>query len=386
MKLNRQRIWAVISKEWREILRDRLFFSLAFLVPPLLMVLFGYGMSLDVENIPLVIVDHDHSALSREYTGKYINSRYFDFKGYVSDERELTHLFDTGEAKVAIIVPPEFTHRLKRGRPATVQSIIEGTSPFRAQTTKGYVIAINGDFSNQQLIKFMAKQRGISVAKAKKMLNAIRLDVRFLYNEAISSTWSMVPSLIMLLLMITPPFLTAVSVVREKENGSIYNIYSSTLLPSEYLLGKLLPYITISMINCLALWLMAVYWFEVPFKGSFGFFMLSALGYVACTTGMGLLVSILVQSQLAAIAITGIVSFLPVIMFSGLIVPIKSLSLGGQIFAHMIPAMYFNEILQGLFLKGLPARYLSLQALFLFAHALVLFYVGVRVFTKRPAK
>lgn len=386
MKLNRKRIWAVISKEWREILRDRLFFSLAFLVPPFLMLLFGYGMSLDVVNIPLAVVDYDQTALSREYTGKYTQSRYFDFKGFVSNEKELTALFDSGGVKVAVIVAPGFAKRLQEGRPVKVEAIIEGTSPYRAQTTKAYVLAINGDFSNQQMLQFMAKKQGIPTSKVEKMLNAIRLDVRFLYNEAISSTWSMVPSLVMLLLMITPPFLTAVSVVREKENGSIYNIYASTLLPSEYMIGKLSPYIFISMINCFMLWLMALYVFEVPFKGSFGFFMLSALGYVTCTTGMGLLVSILVQSQLAAIAITGIVSFLPVMLFSGLLVPVKSLSLGGQIVAHLIPAMYFNDILQGVFLKGLSARYLSFKLFFLFAHAGLLFYVCTRLFTKRPAK
>lgn len=382
--MNIYRIVAMASKEWREIVRDRLFLVLAFMVTPLLMVVFGYGFSFDVKNIPFVVLDYDRSELSRDYVGRFVHSQYFLFQGNVERESEIDDLINRDKIKLAIVIPKNFSSNLLAGRPAQIQTIIDGISPFRAQTTKGYIAAINGHFSNERLVEFLTKKRGIAVEDARKMFNSIKLEIRYLYNEAVSSTWSMVPSLIMLLLMITPPFLTAVSVVREKETGSIYNVYASTLSSMEFIVGKLLPYVSISLINCVVIFAMALYWFQVPFKGSLLIYLSASLAYVVCTTGIGLLVSFVVSSQLAAVVITGIVSLLPVMLFSGLIVPVQSLSYAGQIFAHIIPAMYYNEILQGLFLKGLGLKNLLWQIIALYGYSFLIVLIARGLFTKRP--
>lgn len=255
--MNLRRALAVAHKEWREVLRDRLFFTLAFVLPAVFMLLFGYGLSLDVENVPFAIVDHDRSAASRDYAYRFIGSRYFDFQGYASDERALDPLLKDNRIRVAIVIPARFEQNLLAGRAAKVQTLIDGTLPARAATTKGYVGAINAAASREQLAEYLARQRGLSPEAARDRVEPVRLEVRYLYNQSLSSLHSLAPKLIMLILMFVPPLLTAVGVVREKESGSIYNIYASTVSRGEFLTGKLVPYVGISVVNVLVLSLIA---------------------------------------------------------------------------------------------------------------------------------
>jgi ABC-2 type transport system permease protein/ribosome-dependent ATPase len=194
----------------------------------------------------------------------------------------------------------------------------------------------------------------------------------------------MVPALVMFTLMLATPLLTALGVVREKETGSIYNIYSSTLSRAEFLTGKLLPYVAISLVNVWVLWLMAVTPFQVPFKGSLLFFFAGSVLFVLCGTGIGLLISLLVNTQMAALLITMVVALVPTLLFSGLLVPVSSLSRGAQFQAHLFPAMYYTDIVRGSFLKGvgLDVLWIDLLALALFATGLGL--MTYRLFTKRP--
>ena len=379
-----RRIAAVAFKEWRETVRDRMFFLLAFLLPVLWMAVFGYGLVLDVESIPFAAVDRDRSALSRDYLYHFIESRYFSFQGYLSGENDADAMLQSGKIRAAIMVPEKFEERLLAGQPVGVQTLIDGTFPLRTDITKGYVIAINSAFSEERLVDYVSRRSGISPSQAEARLRPIKLEVRYLYNEEVRSAWSMVPALVMFALMLSSPLLTALGIVREKETGSIYNIYSSTVTRVEFLVGKLLPYVVISCWNAVALWIIATQWFGVPFKGNLPFFFAASLVFVLSSTGIGLIVSLLVRTQIAALLITIIVSIVPTILYSGLIVPVSSLSPGAQFQAHLFPGMYYTNIVRGAFLKGVGAEVLWVDVLALAVYAVVLRLVGYRLFTKRP--
>lgn len=382
--MNLRRMIAVAAKEWREIVRDRLFFALAFVVPAVLMLIFGYGLSLDVENVPLAISDHDRSALSREYAYRFIGSRYFHFKGYAEDERELDPLLQDGRIRAAIIIAPNFQRNLQAGRAAHVQILIDGTIPSRTQTTKGYIAAINSDFSLQLLAQHLSRLRGIPLEEARQRLRPVGLEVRYLYNQSVKSVWSLAPKLVMLVLLFVPPLLTAVGVVREKESGSIYNIYASTVGRGEFLIGKLTPYVAISTINVVVLSLLATQVFGAPFKGDALFFFLASVLFVICTTGIGLLVSLMVRTQLTATVVTVILTMVPALEYSGFLIPVESMTAEGQIEAHLFPAIYFTEIVVGSFLKGVGMGSLWPSLLVLATYSAVLFAAGFLLFNKRP--
>jgi len=382
--MNLRRIAAVASKEWRETTRDRMFFLLAFLMPILWMMVFGYGLVLDVENIPFAAVDRDHTALSRDYLYRFADSRYFNFQGYVSAENEADILLQSGKIRAAIIVPEKFEERLLSGQPVGIQTLLDGGFPLRTDITKGYVIAINSAMSRDLITNYLASTRGISRDRAQTIAEPIRVEVRYLYNEEVRSTWSMVPGLIMFVLMLSSPLLTALGIVREKETGSIYNIYSSTVTRIEYLAGKLFPYALISWANAVVLWLLATLWFDVPFKGDPWFFLLASLVFVLSSIGIGLFVSLVVRTQIAALIVTMIVSIIPTILFSGLLVPISSLSPGSRLQAHLFPGMYYTNIVRGTFLKGIGPEVLWVDVLALAVYAGVLRIIGYRLFTKRP--
>jgi drug efflux transport system permease protein len=382
--VNLRLVTAVALKEWKETTRDRLFLLLAFLLPTLWLVVFGFGLNLDVEDIPFAAVDRDHSALSREYLYKFMQSRYFSFRGYADDERVLDRLLTETKIRAAIVIPERFEEQLAAGQPVTVQTLLDGTFPLHTDIAKGYVIAINQAFTEERLIDYLRRSRGLTQEQASRLVHPVTVEVRYLYNEEVRNTWSMVPALVMFTLMLASPLLTALGVVREKETGSIYNIYSSTVSRAEFLTGKLLPYIVISMVNVCMLWLMAVGLFHVPFKGSFLFFFSASAVFLLCTTGIGLLISLLVQTQMAALIITMVVAMIPTILFSGLLVPVASLTRGARVQAHIYPAMYYTNIVRGSFLKGVGADVLWTDLVALVAFAAAMGALTYRLFTKRP--
>ncbi len=382
--MNPRRMGAVAWKETREILRDRLFLLMAFVVPSMILLVLGYGLSLDVEHIPFATIDHDRSALSRDYLHRYIDSRYFDWRGAARDERALDRLLADSRIRFAIVVPPHFQRDLLAGRPVAVQSLIDGTFPYRASVSKGYVAAINAHFSADLLAAHLVRRHGLAPARARRLVQPVRLQIRYLYNQAIRSRWSLSSGLIMLVLMVSPPFLTALGVVRERENGSIYNIYASTVTRGEFLLGKLLPYVAISALNVLVVWFWAVFLFGAPFKGSLGFFFSASLVYVVCTAGIGLLVSLLVHTQAAAALLTMVITFIPAMLYSGLLVPIESMGAETQLEAHLFPALYHLRIVWGSFLKGLGWASLWGDVAALALYAAVLWTLGYLRFHKWP--
>ncbi len=382
MKIDRTLV--VAHKEWLEIRRDRLFLSLCLIVPVVLMLLFGYGLSLDVENIPFAVVDHDESPASRDYASHFSDSRYFDFRGRLANEADIDGLIAANELRAVLVIPPGFGRDLAAGRSAAVQTILDGTFPVRAMTMRGYVLAINAQASMNIALDWARTRSGADEATLSAIVQPVKLETRNLYNQPLRSVWSMAPKLIMVILMITPPFLTVLGVVREKESGSIFNIYASTVSKAEFLVGKLIPYVVISMFNALMLFALARYLFGAPFKGDFIFFALGTMMYVVCTTGIGLVISVLVRTQTAAMVIVAIVTVVPAALYSGAIIPIESLSPAASALAHLLPAMYYAKIATGSFLKGVGATVLWPNVLVLAAYAAALMGAGYLLFTKRP--
>lgn len=378
-----RRALAVARKEWLEITRDRLFFSLAFVVPAMLMLIFGFGMSFDVEDIPFAVVDYDRTALSRDYAFGFIGSRYFDFRGYAASERDLEPLLLDNRIRAAIIIPPDFQEDIRSGRAGHVQTLIDGTIPSRTQTTKGYVAAINASFGMELLAQHIARQRGLPLEKVRERVQPVSLEVRYLYNQSLKSIWSLAPKLIMLILIFVPPLLTAVGIVREKETGSILNIYASTVSRGEFLLGKLAPCVAISTVNIVVLSVLATQLYGAPFKGDPLFFFLASVLFVTCSTGIGLLVSLLVRTQLAATMATLVLTMIPAMEYSGFLMPIDSMTGEGVVVAHLLPAMYYTNIVVGSFLKGVGWEVLWADLLILAIYNIALFTAGFLLFHKR---
>ncbi len=350
--MNLRRIWAVASKEWREIVRDRIYLVLAFLMPVMQMVVLGYGMSQDVENVAFAVVDEDHTPASRDYIQHFVVSRHFAFRGMLPGARAGEPLLADGRLRVMIVVPPHFAQRLRAGKTARVQTVLDGTFTTSARTVRSYLEAINEAANAATQAGYLARRDGLSLARAAVLLQPIRLEVRYLYNQEARSIWAVAPSLVMFILLLTVPLLMALSVVREKESGAIYNIYASTISRAEFLAGKLLPNLLIAAINAAVLWLMATRYFGAPFKGSLALFALASLLYILCIAALGLLVSLLVRTQQAAMIITLVMAVILAFHYSGMITPISSLTGASWLFAHLVPPMYYQNAVSGTFLKG----------------------------------
>ncbi len=373
----------VARKEWREISRDRVFLALAFALPVMWMLVFGYTMTFDVQNVPFAVLDYDHSVQSRDFVYRFISSRYFDFRGYLRSSHDMDRLLQAAEVRLVITLPEHFARDLAAGRAAQVATSIDGTFPTRAQTIQAYAEAITQDYSTRLRAQRIAGQAGFSEDRALTLMQPLRLEIRYLYNQALRSSWSIAPSLVMFTLMFVPSLLTALVVVREKENGSIYNIYCSTVTRGEFLLGKLLPSVTISFIDALVLTAIAVYYFGAPFKASPWFYLLATALYVICTASVGLLVSTLVRSQNAALMIASIVGIIPAVQFSGMINPVATLEGGAWVQAHLFPAMYFENVVLGTYLKGVGVETLWTNLCVLAGYSTVLIALSYHSFRKR---
>ena len=337
------RAFSYTLRETLELQRDPVRATLALLGSIILMFIMGYGISMDVENLSFAVLDRDQTTLSQNYALNLSGSRYFVEHAPIRDYAELDRRQRSGELSLAIEIPPGFARDVERGTPVQIGAWIDGAMPQRAETVQGYVRGMH-----QGWLVDMAKRRlGQDVAAA-----AI-IETRFRYNPDVKSLPAIVPAVIPILLLVIPAMLTALSVVREKELGSIINLYVTPVTRIEFLLGKQLPYIVLGMLNFLLLALLAVTVFGVPVKGSFATLALAALIFVAFSTGLGLFASTFTRSQIAAMFLTLIGTMLPAIEFAGLLNPVSSLEGAGKMIGQIYPATYMLTISRGVFSKAL---------------------------------
>ncbi|MCH8179692.1 MAG: ribosome-associated ATPase/putative transporter RbbA [Proteobacteria bacterium] len=334
------------SYAWRESLelqRDPVRGALALLGSMLLMFVMGYGISMDVENLRYAVLDRDQTTLSQNYALNLAGSRYFSERPPIADHAQLDQRMRSGELSLAIEIPPGFARDLARGQAVQIGVWVDGAMPQRAETVTGYVQGMH-----QQWYALQVRERtGLQLAGVSSV------ETRFRYNPDVKSLPAMVPAVIPMLLLMLPAMLTALAVVREKELGSIINLYVTPTTRTEFLLGKQLPYVALAMLNFGLMCLLAVTVFDVPIKGSFATLALATLVFSVCSTGMGLLASTVTRSQIAAMFFAMVGTILPAVQFAGLINPVSSLEGAGRLIGEVYPATHMFSISRGVFSKAL---------------------------------
>ncbi|HCB3587646.1 ribosome-associated ATPase/putative transporter RbbA [Citrobacter koseri] len=339
-----RRLFSYSRREALELRRDPVRSTLALLGTVILMLIMGYGISMDVENLRFAVLDRDRTVSSQAWSLNLAGSRYFIEQSPLTSYDDLDRRMRSGEVAVAIELPPNFGRDIARGTPVQIGVWVDGAMPSRAETVRGYVQAMH-----QSWLQDVASRQ----PNASSQGGLMTIETRYRYNPDVKSLPAIVPAVIPLLLMMIPSMLSALSVVREKELGSIINLYVTPTTRSEFLLGKQLPYIALGMLNFLLLCALSVFVFGVPHKGSFLTLTLAALLYVTIATGMGLLISTFMKSQIAAIFGTSIITLIPATQFSGMIDPVASLEGPGRWIGEIYPTSHFLTIARGTFSKAL---------------------------------
>ncbi|AOR80540.1 ribosome-associated ATPase/putative transporter RbbA [Novosphingobium resinovorum] len=339
-----RRMLSYSRREALELRRDPIRATLALLGSVILMFIMGYGISMDVEDLPFAVLDRDGTSTSQNYALNLSGSRYFIERPPITDYAQLDKRMRSGELSLAVELPPGFARDLRRGDPVQIGVWMDGAMPQRAETVQGYIQAMHAQWLGDMAVQELG---------ARPAAGLVTVETRFRYNPDVKSLVAIAPAVIPVLLLLLPAMLTALSVVREKELGSIINFYVTPISRIEFLLGKQLPYVALALLNYVLLVLLAVLPFGVPITGSIAAMTLGAVLYVLCATALGLLFSIFMRSQIAAIFATAIGTILPAVQFSGLINPVSSLEGSGKIIGTIFPTTHFVTICRGVFSKGL---------------------------------
>jgi len=361
-----RRIAAVIRKETHEIARDPVTIWVSLLMPLVMLFLFGYAITLDVKDIPLGVWDADGSPQSRRLIDAFAESGYFIVVHEINDERDLTGTLERGDIEIALVIPRGFGQRLARSVPIAVQVIIDGTFSNTAQIVASYADAI---------------VLGAS-PPARALLEP---EVRVWYNPEMRSVNYVVPGLFGVILLAFPPLLTALAVVREKETGSIQQIFASPLTSAEFIAGKLVPYGLIAFVQILLVMGFGLVWFKVPFRGDLALLLGVSLIYVFCTVGLGLLVSTLTHKQVVAMLLVLVLTLMPSFLFSGFLFPIFTMPYFLQWYAAVFPGKYFVELSRDIVMKGAETRGVWLNVGALLVYTLAIFWLAAWRFRKKVA-
>ncbi len=339
-----RRVLAYALRESLELLRDPIRLAFALGGTAFLMLIFGFGITTDVDSLSFAALDRDNSFESRAYLEELRGSTYFVEQPPIRDATDLVERLKSGTVSVTIEIPPGFGRDLKRGRPVAVSAWIDGAMPFRAETIHGYLTAAHAQFLADPAIHGHGETAVVPPAD---------VSLRFRYNQDFSSVYAMVPAQLALQLALIPAILMALAIVRERELGSIVNLYVTPVTRLEFLLGKQLPYVAVAMANFAIMYLMALFIFQVPLKGSFLALLVGALVYVLATTAYGRVISAFTRTQIAALFGTAIMTVLPATMFAGMLTPVSSLSGMAAFLGRFFPMTYFLPISLGTFTKGL---------------------------------
>ena len=359
------RVLAFTRKEVLEIVRDPITVWIALFMPLVILFLFGYALSFDVENAPLIIVDHDKSAASRALSDQFLNTTYFRLVSAPDDERVAEHALMQGRARAVLSIPPDFGRRLARGEAAPVEFLVDGTYASTAAIISAYGRAIMYAFPNGTLEL------------------PVQPEVRVWYNPQLRSRDFIVPGLFAVILMAFPPLLTALAVSREKELGTIAQIYASPLTKTEFIIGKLLPYAVIAALQLAIVLATGFLWFKIPMHGSLALLVALGLLYVLCTVSIGLLISTLVRTQVAAMLVTLVVTLMPSFLFSGFIYPIFTMPPFFQAYSAKIPTMYFVNISRGIVMRGAGLAELWINVAVLVVYTVVVLTLATLLLKKR---
>jgi ABC-2 type transport system permease protein len=369
-------VGAVMWKEVREIRRDPVTMFVAVALPLVMLYLFGSALSLDVKNAPMAVYDLDKSADSRKLIAAFPNSGYFRHVHDVGQEREIGKLLDRGVVRLVLVIPADFSSRLARGEPASVQALIDGSFSATAMVVAGYATAIVQNFS-------LVRAAAMTQPDGSPHVPLIRVEGRVWFNAPLESVYYIVPGLFGVILMAFPPLLTALAVVREKEAGSVQQIFVSPIRPWQFIAGKMIPYTVIAFLEMVMILVAGLTWFHVPFRGSFPLFLGATVLYVLCTVALGLLVSTVTRSQLVAMLLAILLTLMPAFLFSGFLFPIFTMPEMMQFYTYLFPTRYFVEISRAVAMKGVGVDVWWPQLLALAGYTAAVFLAATLLFRKK---
>jgi len=375
MKLTR--LVAVARKEVVQILRDSRSLFIVVIMPVTLMLLFGYGVNLDLKGLPVYVLDRDGSQQSQDLLKHFQESGYFKVARVVDGYPAITRALDDGHAKMGLVIPWDFSQRLRAGGPVQVQALIDATDDNTANVLIGYTQAVVQGYSAQVQLGWLRRQ-GLNLQPA-----AVNVQTRTWYNENLESSAFIIPGVLALVMSVIGAFLTSLTIAREWERGTMEQLISTPVTAMEIMLGKLAPYFVLGMFDVIVCALIAIYWFHVPFRGSFVTLLVASAMFLVVVLSLGFFISVLTKNQFAASQIALIITFLPAFLLSGFLFAIEQMPVGLQWITRILPARYYVSLLKKIFLKGTPTAMLTADLVPLAVFAFVLGLLATRSFHKR---
>ena len=371
------RILAVARKELLQLLRDKKSLPLIFIVPIIQVILFGYVTAMDIKHIGYAVLDRDQSAISREIVAKIDVSGYFENHGLVADYKAMEQLLDRGEIRIGLVFPAGFSRQVRAGQRPALQVLIDGTDSNTAAIAQNYFANIIRGYA-ERISSEQYLRQGIKIDQLRPLI----LKSRNYYNPELRMANYMIPGISVLVLILITTMLTALSIVKEKEQGTIEQIMVTPIKPWEFILGKLLPFPLVGLIDMFLVLTVGGLWFGVPLRGGYGLLFLGALLFIMTNLGIGLLISSISRTQQQAMLSTVFI-LIPSILLSGFVFPIANMPKALQVLTYLIPARYFLEVIRGVYLKGIGFRYLYPQLLLLLLFGVLVLGVSISKFKKQ---
>jgi len=375
-----QRVYGVMRKEFRQMRRDKRSMGLLLFVPALMLVIFGYAITFDVKHVKVIVLDRDKSATSREFADGLFHSEYFDLAGTIERESEADWWLDAGRARAVLIIPPDFGRSIQDRRSVAVQVLVDGSNSNAANVTIGYLNAKVREYNLAQA-QLTATAQGIRLPPL-----PIAVEPRIWYNPELRSSQFLVPGLIGYMLMLVGTVATALSVVREKERGTMEQIIVSPVRSGEFIIGKTLPYLILCLLTSTLIIVSAMLLFDLPLRGSVVWLFVTTVIFLLGSLALGLWVSTVADTQQVALIIAMLITMLPAIIFSGMIFPIASMPKVLQWITYIVPPRHDIVIMRSIILKGTGPEAWTPELLYLVAFALVMLVIAsVRMRKKRSA-
>jgi ABC-2 type transport system permease protein len=368
---------AVARKEARQIVRDSRALYLALGIPVLLMILFGYALSLDVDNIPYAIWDQDRSPQSREFLDRMTSSGYFRLLMQTDSYREIVEAVNTGAVNVGLVIPYNFSSNLKGGKSTSVQALVDGSDSTRAGLAIVYLETIVTVFETDFKLKALVRQSVESRVKP-----PVEQRIKLLYNPELVSRNNIIPGLIAIIMMVIAALLTSLTVVRERETGTMEQLISTPVQANELIIGKLIPYFVLGYADLLMVYFMGVYIFGVPFRGSLLLMFFCTSIFLVGALSVGFLVSVMASNQFLATQVALLGTFLPAFLLSGFVFPISDMPYWLQLFTYIVPARHLVTILRAIFLKGAGIEAIAVPLVTLVVFAVFITFVATRKLKK----
>ncbi|MBI4982821.1 MAG: ABC transporter permease [Candidatus Omnitrophica bacterium] len=374
-----RRIKAVAWKEFIQIRRDPRSLTMALGIPIFLLIIFGYGLSLDIDHVRTIVWNQDQSSkLTRDFLLNFKNSKYFKIVGYTDNYRDIEHKINSGKILLALVIPKNFSQYIESGNPAPLQLIADGSDANTATIAIGYVRAVVSKYNVELVVKSFA-QAGLNPPKT------VNARSRVWYNMGLTSTWFIVPGVIAMIIMIIAALVTSICIAKEWERGTMEQLISTPVKAPELIIGKFIPYFAIGFFDLMIGVLMGQFLFGVPFRGSYIVLIVLSSLFLTGALSQGILISVVARTQLMASQLASLTTLIPTLLLSGFIYPIFNMPKAVQALTYLVPAKYYIIILRDLFLKGTHIDVMWDEALFLFLFAFVMLGIAIKKFKKKVA-